>query len=226
MKRLLTLFALSLSVAAQAAEDDGTCRNGLFAESNPQPGAAAIRGKARVHFLEDMDGCPQADDRCRKRSYLIGGDRVVTGRSMGQWTCVYYPGAGGGTAGWMQTSDLYRLPVNSQPPISAWIGDWESDGARFLTFARKGAGLSVKGMAFWPTRNPDPRQRPGGPNIGEIDGTAAPKGNRLTEEGCSVTFVLLGEWLIGSDPTRDCDGMNVTFSGVYKRAPATKGKKR
>lgn len=221
MRALALLAAMALPIAAHAADaDDGLCRNGLFAESNPALGLAVIKGKARASFYGDMDGCPQAGERCRLRSYLLGGDRVVTGRSTGGWTCVFYPGGGGGTAGWMESARLAAVPVNPQPAITAWLGDWQSDGARFVSLTRKGAGLAIKGIAFWPTRNPDPRERPGGPNIGEIDGAARPKGNSLFEEGCSVRFVLLGDWLVASDPTRDCDGMNVTFSGVYKRAPA------
>jgi hypothetical protein len=218
MKHLALLLAFALPLAAQAAEDDGTCRNGLFTVDNPSPGLAMIRGKERAHFFEDMDGCPEAGARCRRKSYLIAGDKLVTGRSKGAWTCVFYPGGGGGSAGWMESNRLAAVPVNPAPPLSSWLGDWESDGARFVTFTRKSTGLAVKGTAFWPTRNPSPRDRPGGPNIGEIDGTARPQGNRLHEESCDVRFVLLGDWLVASDPTRDCDGMNVTFSGVYKRA--------
>lgn len=220
MRASLLLFALALPFTAHAAdEDDGVCRNGLFTENNTSFGLARVSAAPRAHFFSDMDGCPKAGAQCRQRGYLVTGDKVVTGRSTDGWTCVFYPGGGGGTAGWMASSSLSLLPVNPAPKQGAWLGDWESDRARYVTFTRKGAGFAIKGVAFWPSRNPDPRSRPGGPNMGEIDGTARAQGNQLVETGCSVRFILLGEWLVGSDPTRDCDGMNVTFSGVYKRAP-------
>ncbi|MFM5906186.1 MAG: hypothetical protein ACKOPO_01125 [Novosphingobium sp.] len=218
MRNTALLFALALPVAAHAAEDDGTCRNGLFAETEVSVSLAAVAGKGRAHFWYDMDDCPQAGERCRLRSYLVAGDRVLAGRSKGAWTCAFYPGKGGGSAGWIESARLSRLPANPKPPIEAWLGDWESDGARYVSFRRKGVGLSIRGTAFWPARDVDPRERPGGPNMGEIDGSDKPAGNRLFESGCSVRFVLLGDWLVGSDPSRECDGMNVTFSGVYKRA--------
>ncbi len=221
MRRLSIIFVLALPITAQASEDDdGMCRNGVFTENNPALSLARVTARPRAHFFADMDGCPQAGARCQQRSYLVTGNKVVTGRRIGGWTCVFYPGGGGGTAGWMASSSLSVLPVNPAPTQDAWLGEWDSDGARYVTFSRKGADLRIKGTAFWPSRNVDLRSRPGGPNIGEVDGAARARGNRLHEEGCSVTFVLLGAWLAASDPTRDCDGMNVTFSGIYKRAPA------
>jgi hypothetical protein len=217
MRTTALLIALALPAAARAADDDGLCRNGLFAEQETQVSLAAIKGKGRAYFYHDMDGCPDKGEGCRQRGYLVPADKVVAGRSKGAWTCVFYPSKGGGSAGWTETARLAPVPTNPQPPIAAWLGDWESDGARYVTFRRRGVGLSIRGSAFWPARDVDLRQRPGGPNMGEIDGADKPVGNRLFESGCSVRFVLLGDWLVASDPSRECDGMNVTFSGVYTR---------
>lgn len=72
-------------------------------------------------------------------------------------------------------------------------------------------------MAYWPSASPSPEQRPGGPNMGEIGGLVSLSGSTAFEPECKVTFHLLGDILIASDPTRHCDGMNVTLSGVYLR---------
>ena len=109
------------------------------------------------------------------------------------------------------------LPVNPAPPLSAWLGNWSRYDSASLTFSANAKALLVKGHAFWPSANPDPRYRKGGPNIGEIDGTATVKGNRAHEAGCAVSFTLLGDILVAADPGRECDGMNVTFSGIYLR---------
>ncbi len=213
-------FSLAFATPAQAQDDDGMCRNGMFAEQNAEFGLARVIGRDRSRFYSDMDGCPQAGASCQGKAWLVPGDRVVTGRTSGAFVCVFYPNATGGTAGWMPRQRLAPIPVDSAPPLDRWLGRW-SDGDNWVRFSRQGSGLAVKGLAFWPAANPPASTRPGGPNTGEIDGSARPEGSRAAEPGCGIGFRLLGDYLVVIDPERTCDGMNVTFSGIYRRSGKT-----
>lgn len=205
--------ALVLNGPARA-EDDGMCRNGLFAQQNDSFALARVTGPGKAHFLNDMDGCPGPSAACRQKAYVLPGDRVVIGRSRGGYVCTYFPNKVGGSAGWMPRERLAPLAIT--PRLAQWPGSW-ADGDNWLRIARTKAGLRVKGMAFWPSARPSLQDRPGGPNMGEIDGVLRITGTRAEEPKCKVTFHLLGDVLVASDPHRLCDGMNVTFSGVYLR---------
>lgn len=205
--------ALVLNGPARA-EDDGMCRNGLFAQQNDSFALARVTGADRAHFLDDMDGCPNSAAACRRKAYVLPGDRVVIGRSRGGYVCAYFPNKVGGSAGWMPRERLAPLPFSSKP--EQWLGRW-ADGDNWLRIARVKGNLRVSGMAYWPSAHPSLKDRPGGPNMGEIDGALRLAGNRAEEPECRVTMHLLGDVLVASDPHRLCDGMNVTFSGVYLR---------
>lgn len=216
--RLPWLLLLSASSAAGAmTEDDGACRNGMFPVQNPAVGLATIGGSGRAYFIGDLDGCPNAEARCRQRAYVVPGDRVVTGRSNGAYVCVYYPGRGGGTAGWMEAARLVPAPVDPNPPRAAWLGNWSDEGNPRVTFERRGNDLAVEGEAFWPSRNPSPRDYPGGPNDGTIGETVQVNGNRARAAECHISFTLLGDFLVAADPDMQCGGLNVSFSGIYRR---------
>lgn len=220
MSRRLILglvLALALPVAAQAAEDDGTCRNGLFAEQNQVFGLARVAGKGRLHFLEDRDGCPAATAACQQKAFVIAGDRLVTGRSKGEFVCAFFPNKVGGSVGWVPRARLVAIPVNPAPPASAWLGMWKNYD-NWINISRNGKTLKANGQAYWPSASPSPKDRPGGPNIGVMeDSRLQVTGNRADEAGCEVTLHLLGDVLVAADPSRICDGMNVTFSGIYLR---------
>src|SRR5262245_24968990 len=88
---LISIPACFAANSARAQDDDGFCRNGMFGEENRDFGVAVVGGKERLHFLEDMNGCPNETASCRMRSYVIAGDRLVTGREKGDYVCAYYP---------------------------------------------------------------------------------------------------------------------------------------
>jgi hypothetical protein len=62
---------------------------------------------------------------------------------------------------------------------------------------------------------------PGGPNIGDLGGSARPHGAVLAysdgdPDGCRATMTLIGSLLVVADNDQ-CGGMNVSFTGVYQR---------
>src|SRR5689334_3298362 len=106
--RPLFILGVMIAAPASAAVDDGTCRNGGFPIENTDFGLAIIKGAGRAYLLYDMDGCPNTSPQCRKagEGYVFRGDRVVTGRTTGDYVCAYYPSRGGGSAGWIDKSRL------------------------------------------------------------------------------------------------------------------------
>jgi hypothetical protein len=212
----MLLGAAPCSVAA-AAVDDGACRNGTFPIQNPSFARGVIAGTGRAYFYGDVGGCPAAGPGCRAKSYVVSGDRLVTGRTRGAFMCAYYPGKGGGTAGWVSADRIRLLPTEPNPPRSAWVGRWSDNANPIVRFSQAGSSLIVEGEAAWPSFNPPEEQFPGGPHVGEIDEAVRPSGNRAHAPGCEITFTLLGDLLVAADPKMQCGGMNVSFTGVYQR---------
>jgi hypothetical protein len=217
LRRLLWLVLGSTPWPVAAAVDDGFCRNGTFPIQNLSLARGVIAGADRAYFYADMEGCPAAASKCRSKAYLVSGDRLVTGRTRGSFTCVYYPGKGGGTAGWISSTRIRSLPTEANPPPSAWIGRWSDNGNPILRISQAGRLLKVSGQAAWPSFNPPEDRFPGGPNVGEINEIARPSDNRVYARECLITLTLLGELLVAADPKMRCGGMNVSFTGVYQR---------
>jgi hypothetical protein len=214
--RSVSLLLLA-TPSAVFAQDEGFCRNGAFPIENNPVGRGVIVGEGRAQFLTDMDGCPSAEARCRQSAYVIAGNRVVTGRSNGSYVCVYYPSRGGGTAGWMDAARVRPVATNPNPPLSEWIGRWSDEGNPRVRFFRRGADLVIEGQAYWPSPNPSPRDFPGGPNEGSIDEPVRVSGNSARAGQCNISFTLLGDLLVAQDPERSCGGLNVSFTGIYRR---------
>jgi hypothetical protein len=151
---------------------------------------------------------------------VVSGDELLTGRSAGAYVCALFPGRGGGSAGWVQRARLQALPVEASPSLSAWAGHW-ANGDDTISLTVKGAALVADGNAYWPSAHPSASQFPGGPNLGDLSGTARPTGARLVfadldPQACSATLTLIGVLLVVSD-NGACGGQNVSFSGVYRR---------
>ncbi len=213
----LAALAMPAIASAQDAEalDARMCRNGLFAAYGPFQ-LARVPGEGRAYFLQDMDGCPEADD-CRDygQPYVVPGDTVIVSRLRTGHACAFYPGAGAGTAGYLPLEQLEFIATDTAPGDSGWFDAWtgpETD----ITISQTRAGPRVAGMAFWygaPTSD--------GFHVvhdGEINGPLTIFGNRARyDDGlCIVDFTLLGDYLLTNDNAR-CGGANVRFVNVYKR---------
>ncbi|MBH1460560.1 hypothetical protein N7676_11505 [Stenotrophomonas sp. GD03993] len=218
--RSLILLATLSPFAAITSDlaDEGSCRNGAFPSEQSGFALAKVVGAPRLYLLGDMDGCPaKGEPACRQRSYVVSGDTLVTGRDLGSYRCAFFPNKVGGSAGWVDRSKLQALPVRT-PSLQDWVGDWK-DGDNGLRISVQGGQLHVQGDAYWPSANPTPEQRPYGPNIGQVDARATPRGAdvEFVEDTCRVRVHSLGEVLIVADNS-ECGGMNVRFNGVYRRA--------
>jgi hypothetical protein len=217
LRALIIPLLLALGITAAHAQDDVLCRNGLFPSEQPFA-LARIGGKDRVFFEDDMDGCPWRGSGCRTRSYVVPGDLVIINRTREGYVCAFYPSASGGTAGWIASRNVELLPNPINPPLASWQGDWTSNGVSDITIRLDGGALRVTGESFWP--GPEPSEMYPSIPIGELDGTIEPAGRRAhysDDNLCEIDFTLLGDFLIAGDD-RQCGGVNVSFSGVYRRA--------
>jgi hypothetical protein len=221
MMRLGGAFFLTLlaATAARGQAPDMSCSNGGF-PAETAIGLAKVIGADRLVFLKDTDGCPSEAASCRQRAYVVSGDELLTGRSAGGYVCAFFPNRGGGSAGWVQRTRLQALPVEGSPPLSAWAGHW-SNGDDTINLTVEGGALVADGNAYWPSAHPSLSQFPGGPNLGDLSGTARPSGARLVfadpdPQACAATLTLVGGLVVVSD-NGACGGQNVSFSGVYSR---------
>lgn len=215
-KRVVPLLALLAApgIAPASAAADDFCRNGLFPKEPPF--ALARITDERAFFHDDIDGCPQAGD-CRSRSYVIEDDVVLTGRTSGGFTCAFYPGANGGTAGWIETERLALIEHESNPALARWIGTWSVGDNPEVRFRVEGSVLHVAGEAFWPG-HPDTTDWIS-IHVGEIAGAVSRNGlvGRYEDDNlCEIDFTLIGDYLVAGD-NGNCGGANVSFSGVYRK---------
>jgi hypothetical protein len=218
----LAITAVVLLAASSArAADDGTCRNGDFPTEQGRFGLAQVTGAGRLPFLDDTNGCPNETAACRARGYVVTGDVLLTGRIQGAYVCAFYPSRGGGSAGWVRRDRLASQPAEPSPALSAWAGRW-ADGDNTIKLSAKAGALIADGDAYWPSANPPLSERPGGPNIGQLGGSAKPTGGRVVfkdgdgEYDCAATLNLVGRFLVVAD-NNNCGGANVSFTGVYVR---------
>lgn len=228
MMRLLSLLALASlcnTASAQGAPDPRSCRNGGFPTEQGDFALAKVTGTTRLYLLADSEGCPaKGEPACRQRSYVVGGDTVLTGHAQAGYRCAFYPNKGGGSAGWVDAQRLQPLPVPRAPSLQAWAGQWRNGDDTLLLRVQDGQ-LAVTGEAYWPSARPTP-QRPYGPNLGQIDAIARPSGASVhfkdsDDAACELKAQWLGDYLVVSDNS-ECGGMNVRFNGVYRRDPAAR----
>jgi hypothetical protein len=213
---LSAAFGASSACAANG-NPDNWCRNGFFPQEKPL-GLARVSTAGKVRFTtDDYPECPSKAPRCLGKAYLVQGDMVLTGHSYGGYICAFFPNHLGGSAGWIPTGDLTRLPSQPSPPLQAWAGEWRQGDDR-IHLSVKGAALVATGEAYWPSKDPDPKLVPGGPHDGEMGGTARPSGASVifADDDCHVELHLVGPYLVAAD-NNQCGGMNVRFDGVYRR---------
>ncbi|HSH54504.1 MAG TPA: hypothetical protein VK967_05690 [Methylotenera sp.] len=216
---LLVSFTLISSYAF--AQEQDTCRNGLFPSySDVQYAEISSDHGRRVHFREDTKNCPESDT-CQKKAYLVDGDKILIAQTTEQWACAWYFGKQQEFVGWLPRNAIKKLQLKS-PTIQDWIGTWRpiTGNNEIKIFRSKTGKLSASGIAYWY----------GGKNsyntdivhTGELGGEAAPNGNKLTfgnkqeEYECAADMQLVYGNLIVSD-NGNCGGMNVRFDDVYRR---------
>ena len=205
------LFLMAAAQAAMAGEPGNPpdwCRNGAFASD--QDNLRIARTLRKTNLLIDngqKKGCPQAGAVCvLGDSHADRAEELLVNSELPGFFCAYRPSNDDG--GWVAKSDVaVEAPQPSRtPPVSAWIGRWQDDD-NWIRIAHKGNALRLTGRASWARRN-----------FGDFEGTSTPAANKLetSDDICKVSMTLVGSYLVVDDNSQ-CGGMNVRFTGVYRR---------
>jgi hypothetical protein len=213
----IVLVATVGSPFSAFAQGETDCRNGLFPRYGPDFERGRIEGKAgdKVRFQDDAPGCPSTTDaKCVKKAYLVPGDTVLVGKRMAEWICAWYqPKKGAETVGWIPSASV-KLEVLPAPSLASWDGVWIYGGNVLTLGADASTGnVIVSGKATWDGGR-------GNVHEGAVKASAPPEGHRLMlhEGECEVTLERVGELMLAKDNAQ-CGGLNVSFSGVYRKAP-------
>lgn len=236
--RALAAVLMWLSMTTLAAAQD--CFAGLAMEAAGDGVLHTVAdGIERAHFYrssEETPGCPYGPD-CRRRGFVVGGDAVMVTDTVRGFACAVYVGSGPAftvTAGWIESGLL--VPAVPGDVAADFPGRWGYGEFHELAISPAGDGLvHISGSALFGADDPGRVER-GAVNVGALD-VVAPAGddeiaftvdwdNVVHDHGygepedgfCRVRMHREGPYLVVSDNYR-CGGMNVTFSGVYRRAP-------
>lgn len=221
------VLAIALSGAALFAQvpgnPDNWCRQGFFTADSNEFGIGRVKGnrRSRVYFYgDDNDKCPETAS-CRTRSYVVSGDTVITNRKRGDYVCAWFaPTKGAPTVGWLKASELELPEILSDASEKVWIGEWKyADNNITFAPAKLSGTLTVKGNAFWKGLGDNI-------HIGELDGVAKHNDGKLEyadgngEYDCRASMQLVTEMFLIVADNLNCGGMNVSFSGIYRKAAA------
>ena len=234
---LVLLAALAAPAFAQDART-GTAKPGAICPDLPDLGGplrrARVVAEGRVSFVRSGDAvpaCPSFAPAYREKAFLVAGNGVIRGASSGAFACATYVGATGQIrSGWLPERALAD-DAAATVGLDDWVGTWTSGPEQTVTIERKGERLVLSGTASYGTQDPE-RVRRGAINMGSFEVDLAPERANLAwtdrEKGvapgfnpddasfCSVRMRLMPPDLV-TESNGACGGMNVTFSGVYRR---------
>jgi hypothetical protein len=228
---LLSAALLGGSASAYDAQDPKNC-NGVDWDNKRPLVVSQIIARPRVNFIKspyDDDfkatGCPDDTETCRKKSSLVAGDLVLTGRTQGAFTCVAFQSPLARrqiwASGWLPNSALKPVTPMPAPKASDWIGTWHHPGGEITIARGSGGKLSIEGEMIVPTAHDS--------HTGELQAKATPEKDTIAfvddgsipfegaDEGtCRVRIQRIGQWLLVEDNS-GCGGAAVTFTGLYRR---------
>lgn len=215
------LFLSCVSVFAQLeGNPENWCRNGFFPRESENYSLATVKGKKgeRVFFYDDGEkDCPNGKN-CRRKSYLIPNDEVIVSRKFAGFVCAWFqPKKGAETVGWIALEKLEFTEMVQSGGKEAWTGTWSYyDNEIKIAATDKPDVYKITGNAFWKGLGDNI-------HIGELDDDAKFVDGKLKygaddadEYACKVTLRLVDKFLIVAD-NLNCGGVNVSFSGVYKK---------
>lgn len=214
---LLTLFC-----HAQAQDSDANfCRNGLFPREQAHLSLGVVQGRAdeKIHFFDDLDGCPSRGAMCMRAAYLVPGDEVLVGKSTDEWACVWYQGKKHEFVSWVPKQNVTTLPAPPLHPVLDWVGLW-SDGFATIRITQSTADSTLEILSklrWYGGVSPTGEERA---NYGGTKAALDVKGSRATASDgvCQVVLTRIGRYLLADD-NGDCGGLNVRHTGVYFRRP-------
>jgi len=221
---LLTILTI-LTVGPASAYDpyDPHNCNGIEWDDERALVVQKVTATPRVNFIKSpyddefkAETCPADTLACRKKSYLVTGDLVLTGKILGAFTCTSYQMKKQVWAtGWLPSAALTPVAPMALPKLSDWLGTWDHPGGGVEITRGAGGKLHIEGLMLVPAGRST--------NNGDFKADVAPHGDTIsfTDEGgygdeCHVRMQRIGPWLMVED-NDGCGGAGVTFSGLYHR---------
>jgi len=225
-----------------ALADDGPCYGmpALSVDAGVTPTLAIVKPGDRARFVKggEQAGCPNASAACAGRAFVVGGDAVVVSTTAGDYACATFTGLGPkaiSTSGFLPRAQLGAPSTEAPVNATTWAGEWRSGDEQTITIRRKPDGrMTIEGDATWGGHDPE-RVKRGAINAGNLgaegtiadgvaaftidgDGTIKPIELKLPadSDACRAKLWRLGPYLVAAD-NLGCGGMNVTFTGVYRK---------
>ncbi|WP_291688253.1 hypothetical protein [Bradyrhizobium sp.] len=224
---LLTVLTAG-SASAYDPYDPRNC-NGFEWDDKRALVVQKVTARPRVSFVKSpydddfkAETCPASTEACRQKAYLVAGDLVLTGKTLGSFTCISYQEKKQMWAtGWLPGTALTPVAPMPSPKISDWLGTWSHPGGGVEITRGAGGKLHIEGVMLVPagktTNNGviEAQATPQNDTIAFVNDGSVPFEN-MDEPGCRVRMQRIGPWLLVED-NGDCGGSGVTFSGLYHR---------
>ena len=222
--------------SAHAQDGAGNCTTALQLSNSLNPSVATVSSSApRTQLIKsrsDSKACPSASAACASKAYVVPNDEVFTGQAFGDFICATLVNAKGrATSGWLPKASITIKPA-TPVALADWLGTWSTGIEHEIRISRgkKAGTLALDAMATFGAKDPD-RVKRGAVNMGDfkaerapkdafLEFTVGPKGTLAYSEGdtsdCKVQLLRVGNALVVED-NGQCGGMNVSFSGLYRR---------
>ena len=228
------LLVAVLMAGSASAYDPNDPNNCIGAEWDDKRAVVVSRviARPRVNFIKSpyddeqkAETCPADNAACRKKSYLVAGDLVLTGQSRGPFTCVTYQSPQARqpvlTTGWLPGSALTPVAPVPSPKLSDWTGTWSHPFGTIRISAGESGKVSIDGVMLVPARREmrnavlQANVTPENDTIAFSDDGSIPF-EKAGGDRCRVRMQRVAEWLMVED-NNGCGGYGVTFSGLYRR---------
>lgn len=190
------------------------------------------KSAGKTHFHDAAcDAGAKGLDACRRAAYVMPGDAVLIGDVNDATACATYVDAKGrATSGVIMGGSVEHDTAGENKRAAALVGHWVRDEAE-IRIASRGQEYSVVGEATYGAKDPG-RVARGAVNLGSFDFRVRPTSNRISagiKDGavavgkpeasatdCQLDMIALAPYLVVRD-NMNCGGMNVSFTGVYRR---------
>jgi hypothetical protein len=216
------LFTPLASSAQAQISDADFCRNGGFAREQAHLSLGVVQGQKgeRIHFFNDLNGCPSKHASCMRVAYLVPGDEVLVGKTTADWACVWYQGREHESVSWVPRKNVVMRPAPPLHPVRDWVGVWSyGSGAIHISPSDVGDNLQISSKLRWEGGVSPEGERRG--NYGGMQAALNVQGPKATGSygDCQVALTRIGKYLVADD-NGACGGMNVRHTGVYFRRDA------
>jgi hypothetical protein len=230
MLRWMFLFAAAEAfvLASSALADDRFCAGAQISDGPTLRIGQIAADAPHVDFVRNGDidlRCPSVEPGCRDKAFLVARDLVVIGRRLDEFVCADYWTAKSARSGWLPAIALSPAKVSVNP--ADWSGDWKRVEAE-IKIKNAGGVLKAEGSATYGALDPS-RVKRGAVNLGEFSGPlvlANGQGTFTDKDvdpkmpdsfACRIRMARAEDALFVQD-NGQCGGMNVSFTGLYRRA--------